>query len=165
MGVRTAVHTTRGDETTAVHLPAQEAPSADDVVLGAITLPGVERSVANARRFVRDILGGRHPALDDISLGVSELATNAIKHTPSGNGGKITVRLAAAGSSIRAEVTNDGRTTPAKPGPESDAEAEEGRGILIVEALADAWGVTEHADSTTVWASFRTGQLGLTRLP
>jgi anti-sigma regulatory factor (Ser/Thr protein kinase) len=136
-----------------------------DRVLGAITLPGVERSVASARRFVRDILGCRHPALDDVALSVSELATNAIKHTPSGDGGKIIIRLAAVGPSIRAEVTNDGRGSITRPRPPSDV-AEDGRGILIVETLADAWGVTEHAESTTVWARFRTGEhLARTRLP
>jgi anti-sigma regulatory factor (Ser/Thr protein kinase) len=120
----------------------------------AITLPGVERSVANGRRFVRETLGVRHPALENVALGVSELATNAIMHTSSGDGGEITIGLVAAGPLVRAEVTNDG-TMATKPRVRRDTEAESGRGILIVEALADSWGVTEHGGRTTVWAEFR----------
>lgn len=122
------------------------------VLLGAVTLPGVERSVATARRFVRDVLGNGHPFLDEVMLGVSELSTNAVTHTPSG---EITVRLFAEDRAIRAEVTNDGRTMASTPAPCLDTEAEDGRGILIVEALAETWGVTGYGNTTTVWARFR----------
>jgi anti-sigma regulatory factor (Ser/Thr protein kinase) len=121
-----------------------------------IVLPGENRSVAGGRRFVRETLGLRHPAVERVALGVSELATNAIKHTPSGVGGHITIGIVASGSTVRAEVTNDG-TMAFDPYVTTDADAESGRGILIVAALADAWGVVEHAGRTTVWAEFRTG--------
>src|SRR4051794_8423721 len=75
------------------------------VLLGVTTLDGVERSVAYARRFVRDVLGPAHPAQDDVALCVSELATNAIKHTPNADGGKITIGLSLLDRVIRAEVT------------------------------------------------------------
>ena len=130
------------------------APTA---VRGAVTLPGEGRSVASGRRFVRDLLGHRHPALEKVALGVSELTTNAIKHTPSGDGGEITISLTAAGQTIRAEVTNEGETLPERPPVPPDTEAEDGRGILIVEALAETWGVTRHAGVTTVWAEFWAG--------
>lgn len=120
----------------------------------AITLPGEERSVANGRRFVRETLGARHPALEKVALGVSELATNAIMHSASGDGGEITIGLVAAGPLVRAEVTNDGTMTT-KPCVRRDADAESGRGILIVEALADSWGVVAQGGRTTVWAEFR----------
>ena len=119
-----------------------------------ITLPGVESSVADGRRFVRRTIGSRHPVLERVTLGVSELATNAIMHTPSGDGGQITIGLVAAGGLVRAEVTNDGTMT-AKPRIRRDTTAENGRGILIVDALADAWGVIKGSGTTTVWAEFR----------
>jgi anti-sigma regulatory factor (Ser/Thr protein kinase) len=104
-----------------------------------ITLPGEERSVASGRRFVRDTLGARHPGVETVALSVSELATNAIKHTHSG---QITIGIVAVGALIRAEVTNDGTT------------ASQLR-VTRDEALAVAWGVVEHAGGTTVWAEFR----------
>lgn len=125
----------------------------DAETTGTITLPGVERSVAHGRRFVRETLGPRHPAMEKAALGVSELATNAIMHTPSGDGGRITIGIAAMGTLVRVEVTNDG-TTAGKPRVRRDTDAESGRGILIVDALADAWGVTETSGATTVWAEF-----------
>jgi anti-sigma regulatory factor (Ser/Thr protein kinase) len=118
-----------------------------------ITLPGVERSVAIGRRFVRDTLGTRHPALEKVALSVSELATNAIMHTPSGDGGHLTIGILARGHGVRAEVTNDG-TMATKPRVRRDSEAENGRGILIIEALADSWGVIERSGTTTVWVEF-----------
>jgi anti-sigma regulatory factor (Ser/Thr protein kinase) len=133
---------------------ADGGAAGDTAPHSTITLPGVERSVANGRRFVRETLGSRHPALEKVALGVSELATNAIVHTPSGDGGQITIGLCACGEVVRAEVTNDGMTARG-PRVRRDVHGESGRGILIVDALADAWGVTEHSGRTTVWAEFR----------
>ncbi|MFL6056126.1 MAG: ATP-binding protein [Actinoallomurus sp.] len=124
-------------------------------VIGEITLPGTERSVAESRGFVRKMLGHRHPALDGVGLTVSELATNAIRHTPSGAGGRFTITLAAADHRIRAEVTNDGASgSEPSLGSEPGTDAEHGRGLLLIEAIADRWGVTRHAGRTTVWAEF-----------
>ncbi|MEV0404247.1 ATP-binding protein [Actinoallomurus sp. NPDC050550] len=120
-----------------------------------IALPGTEWSVAVSREFVRDVLGSHHPALDGVGLSVSELATNAIRHTPSGAGGRFTIRLAAADHRIRAEVINDG-VIDGEPHRRSEPgiDAEHGRGLLLVDALADRWGVTRCAGRTTVWAEF-----------
>ncbi|WP_345431581.1 ATP-binding protein [Actinoallomurus vinaceus] len=128
---------------------------ADMTVLGVIALPGTEHSVAVGRGFVRDTLGSHHPALDGVGLSVSELATNAIRHTLSGAGGRFTIRLAAADRRIRAEVVNDG-VIDGEPHLRSEppTDAEHGRGLLLIEALADRWGVTRCAGRTTVWAEF-----------
>ena len=135
--------------------PAGGDPAATTVI-GVITLPGTERSVAQSREFVHEALGPRHPALDGVGLSVSELATNAIRHTPSGAGGRLTIRLAAGHRLIRAEVVNDGTSGPGpRPNSEPGTYAEHGRGLLLIEAIADRWGVTRRADRTTVWAEFR----------
>jgi anti-sigma regulatory factor (Ser/Thr protein kinase) len=144
----------RGDDVLSDPDDQVTAAAGGRALRDTITLPGVERSVADGRRFVRRTIGSRHPVLDMVTLGVSELATNAIMHTPSGEGGQITIGLVAAGGFVRAEVTNDG-TTAAKPRVRRDPTGESGRGILIVDALADAWGVIEGSGTTTVWAEFR----------
>jgi anti-sigma regulatory factor (Ser/Thr protein kinase) len=136
----------------------------DPALSTTVTLPGVERSVAIGRRFVRDTLGTRHPALEKVALSVSELATNAIMHTPSGDGGHLTIGIRAGGHVVRAEVTNDG-TMATKPRVRRDAEAENGRGILLIEALADSWGVIEQSGTTTVWVEFRAGSWSLSGGP
>jgi PAS domain S-box-containing protein len=90
-----------------------------------------------AREFVRDALEslGRTEDIEVATLLVSELVTNATLHA--GTGGRI--RVSATDSKIRVEVS-DG--SPAAPVMRArDVEAEHGRGMLLVEGLADAWGV------------------------
>src|SRR6202035_2872994 len=63
----------------------------EPVRIATITLPGTECAVAQARGYARDIFGPHHPALADMQICISEGFTNAIRHTLSGLGGKITV--------------------------------------------------------------------------
>jgi anti-sigma regulatory factor (Ser/Thr protein kinase) len=126
------------------------------VVLGLITLPGVDRSVGRGRAFLREILGPDHPALSDLLVCVSELITNAHRHTDSGRGGRITLMLAASAGIVRAEVTDDG-AGGARPRIRAEDGGERGRGMRIVEALSACWGFEEDGVRTTVWAEFPSG--------
>jgi anti-sigma regulatory factor (Ser/Thr protein kinase) len=100
-------------------------------VLGTMTVPGTEPSVALVRRFAHTTLGTEHPCLDDVRLCLSELATNAVKHSDSGlPGGLIDVLIAAGHTVIRVEVTDDGvrahpscGTGTARTGAAAEAEA------------------------------------------
>ena len=79
---------------------------------------------------------------------VSELVSNCIRHTPSTF--EVSVELTAA--TIRVEVSDQGLGTPKlrRPPPSQPT----GRGLQIVELLADDWGVRQAADSSrgkTVW--------------
>jgi anti-sigma regulatory factor (Ser/Thr protein kinase) len=121
-------------------------------VMGTLTLPGDERSVAAARRFVRDTIGADHPVVEDAELCMSELVTNAIVHTASGHGGLVTVTVAGeAEDVIRISVTDDG-AGGAVPYLRDVPLSVSGRGILIVTTLAAEWGVEADADGTTTWA-------------
>lgn len=104
-------------------------------------------SVAVARRFTRSYFQPLAPRfLADLTLVVSELVTNAIVHarTP------FTVGLQLGGGTARVEVV-DG--APDRPPERSLAlSTSNGRGLMIVAALADEWGVDWHRDTKTVWA-------------
>jgi anti-sigma regulatory factor (Ser/Thr protein kinase) len=131
-------------------------------LLGALTLPGIERSVPYARLFLRDTLvpGYLSPGaelLADIALVVDELAGNGIRHTASGTGGKITIAVWAGPGAVRAEVTDDG-AGGARPVVRTDPEGESGRGLHIVAALASRWGHRADGPGTTVWAEFPVGR-------
>lgn len=122
-------------------------------VLGAITLPGVERSVGCARRFLRDTVGPDYSELHDLAVVVSELVGNCIKHTDSGRGGKVRILLVRGPGVLYAEVTDDG-AGGARPGLRNCGhDAESGRGLRIVDALA-RWGYRADGVRTTVWAEF-----------
>jgi len=87
---------------------------------------------------------------------VAELAANASVHGRV-QGRDFQLSLAVSGRTLRIEVTDTrGDSVPPGPGavkaPEDD-DAENGRGLLIVEALADHWGIAPGpVPRKTVWA-------------
>ncbi|MFF5262442.1 ATP-binding protein [Actinomadura viridis] len=133
-------------------------------VLGAISLPGVTRSAPEARAFVGRIAGAclrvAEDVRGDIDLCVSEMVANACEHTASGKGGRIGVVVAVKREVVRVTVVDDGGAagTPHV----AEAYGENGRGLLLVEALALDWGVDEARTGTAVWAEF---PAALARMP
>jgi two-component sensor histidine kinase len=97
---------------------------------------------------VRRLLEGC-PVADDVLLCVSELATNAAVHSDSSrSGGTFTVRTESRpGSDVRIEVEDDGG-----PWVSSVPDPTHGRGLDIVRALADDWGITTTPAGRAVWA-------------
>jgi anti-sigma regulatory factor (Ser/Thr protein kinase) len=116
-----------------------------------ISVPGVPAIVAIARRLVRAALWDSR-RLDDLELVASELVTNAIRHTPSGRTGSLlTLRIRGTAGWARIEVSDLGSGSWADPS--SAAEGDEcGRGLVIVNALADLAGHGPAADGQVSWA-------------
>ena len=85
---------------------------------------------------------------DDLTLIVSELATNAVTHTTSS---EIEVSLYLTGEQVCVVVTDQSayRTLSAR---EAGADAEGGRGLVLVEALATRWESFPTACGTAVRA-------------
>lgn len=83
---------------------------------------------------------------DNATLAVSELVTNAIRH---GQGNPVGLRVTHSARELRIEVT-DGTPTPARLRSASESD-ETGRGLLLVAALAQNWGVS--LDGTATWCS------------
>lgn len=132
--------------------PVRGRVNAEEVVLGTVTLPGLERSVADARGFLRGLLAPGE-VLDDLTLVVSELVCNAITHTRSRDDGKVTVTLVQGPGVLLLEVTDDG-ADGARPVLKDEDGGESGRGIRVVDALASRWAFRQDPDHTTVWAEF-----------
>lgn len=89
---------------------------------------------------------------------VSELFTNAVRHTASE---KVTCELWLVGLRLCLEVTDQGSgpnvSEPRRPGGPVDSEGESGRGLLLVSVLADDWGIRRSLDGGpfgghSVWA-------------
>ncbi|MCW3058050.1 MAG: hypothetical protein JWO21_2019 [Solirubrobacterales bacterium] len=107
--------------------------------------PCQPEAVTAARRFVRDALVD-HPLeiTQAAELMASELATNCVRHA------RTDFELVIhSHEQIRIEVrdTGEGRPTPLSP----TARELSGRGLLIVEAMSDAWGVIPASSGKTVW--------------
>ncbi|MEW2523015.1 ATP-binding protein [Actinacidiphila alni] len=117
-------------------------------------LPALSASVADARGRIRERLAewDADPELcDDASLVVTELFTNAVRHTESE---KITCVLRECGAVVRLEVTDQGRGVQEPVPCDAGTEAEGGRGLLLVSVLALAWGSdpAENGTGRVVWA-------------
>ena len=103
-----------------------------------------------ARRFVSSVLTRRpyedRVHLADARLVVSELASNAVLHA----GTPFAVSLRYTGSAVRISVRDGSRTHPVlrNGGPASLS----GRGLHLVAAMAETWGVDAGPDGKTVWA-------------
>jgi anti-sigma regulatory factor (Ser/Thr protein kinase) len=111
--------------------------AADQATMAAasVTYPGTPASVPVARRWLRRVLSWS-PRVDDLELIVSELMSNAIRHTPSGHdGGTVAVTIRWSPGAARIELEDDG-TGQWSTAPH-DAFAECGRGLMLVSALAD----------------------------
>ncbi|MCG7207155.1 ATP-binding protein [Streptomyces arenae] len=112
----------------------------------ALRLPRDPRAARVARMTVRAVLSGhgRNEALDAVELLASELVTNAYRHTR----GPASLRLTAlADGRLRVGVWDSHPRIPAPFGePPRDrvryvpAEAEQGRGLRLVQEYADSWG-------------------------
>ncbi|MFE2040156.1 ATP-binding protein [Streptomyces sp. NPDC059477] len=102
--------------------------------------------VSEARQAVRIYLGRPCP---DVQLCLSELLANVIRHV--GEGTPVTVRLTrAADGRTRLEVTDSG--PPAVLVARDPGRYEEtGRGLMLLDAIAERWGMVGETDGKTVW--------------
>lgn len=118
-----------------------------------------------ARDFVAATLTewGETSRLDDMRLCTSELVTNAVLHgAPVGR--LVLVRVESLDAELRIEVHDSGEKRPTKRVPEESAV--DGRGLLIVAATADSWGVKERTGpGKCVWAAFDRAKNGAAPLP
>ena len=108
-------------------------------------------SARTARRFVRSCLNGTSsPVVDTAELLVSEVVTNSVRHADGHErSGTIELRLAVDDHVLRIEVTDDDPAMPMVRSP--DAATPSGRGMLIVDRLADRWGCSRAGVGKVVW--------------
>ena len=100
-------------------------------------LPATPDSVRAARRFVAEVLADVPPeSLQRIELMISELATNCVLHV----GGEFVVAVRRDDREVRIEVIDAGAGDVRVRSPR--ATDPHGRGLRIVAALADDWGVS-----------------------
>jgi anti-sigma regulatory factor (Ser/Thr protein kinase) len=110
-----------------------------------VTLPPDTESPSRARHFVCDALSGRQAPLDVVALLVSEVVTNAVLHARS----EVVLTVRIDELSVRVEVEDKSSALPQQR-PMTD-EAMTGRGMFLVEELADNWGTAPVADGKVVW--------------
>ncbi|NUR26172.1 MAG: ATP-binding protein [Catenulispora sp.] len=123
------------------------------------SFPGLAECLAEVRQFTLMVLGDA-PGSDLVVLAISELAGNAIVHTASGEpGGQFVVHLAAFADRWQVRVDDEGapsdpRVVVADFGEDggADWDAETGRGLAMVSAISQKWGVLGDSRARAVWA-------------
>ncbi|MFH8289504.1 ATP-binding protein [Streptomyces sp. NPDC018059] len=118
--------------------------------LGKSDLSAVSEVRSALREFLRR---WEKPARADIAeLLTSELVTNALVHTD--HDAIVTATLGPRG--LRVEVRDFVGRRPEPRVPDADS-GTNGRGLVLVQSLADAWGVRAHGVGKVVWFELNGG--------
>ncbi len=117
----------------------------------SVKVAGLVERVRVVRLFVGAVLGPGHPCGDDAMLLASELFANSLRHSSSGLPGEtVTVTVTVGAGAVRVEVAD--RSGPGLPELRpAGADAEDGRGLGIVERLAERWGWRQRGGRTVTW--------------
>jgi serine/threonine-protein kinase RsbW len=108
-------------------------------------------SLGEGRRFVEKTLrewNVDEETIEPVMLVANELIANAIVHAHSSP----VLSLVGAGADLLLRVADEGGSLPVTP--RATAGDEGGRGLLLVEALSDRWGVDASGSGKTVWVTF-----------
>ena len=123
----------------------------------SLDLPPTAASVPAARRLVRLLLQswGARQDVDDAALLLTELVANAVDHV--GGTACLTIELTFSEDWLRVAVVDCSPTRPAVLVPDQDRAR--GRGLHMVEVLADRWGCEDHRGGKRVWFELRPARL------
>ena len=113
----------------------------------ALQLDNDTTSGRAARRFVREELGRWNAGqlLDEAELLTTELVNNAVVHTDS----DVHLHMQLRRGRLRVAITDSGGGLPERRS--GHVEATNGRGLLLVAAMATDWGATAGPGGKTVW--------------
>ncbi|PZG12419.1 ATP-binding protein [Nonomuraea aridisoli] len=123
-------------------------------VSSVVLLPYAPSSVAVARQRLSTDLqecGVFATAIDDAVLVVSELLSNALRHAHPLPSGMVRVAWLRSDDHIEVAVSDGGAATEPRAGRPTLSSLG-GRGLGIVEYVAESWGVRHDGETTTVWA-------------
>lgn len=108
-------------------------------------------SPSRARAVLRPLLDGCAPTrIDEVCVAVTEIIANAVTH----GGGMQFMRIDLGEVDLHVEVADRSTSMPV---PQQQPSSQGGRGLLLIEALTDSWGVELSGDADApkrVWARF-----------
>ncbi|MEV5873731.1 SpoIIE family protein phosphatase [Streptomyces sp. NPDC052101] len=107
--------------------------------------------IAEARQHLRELLHDWAAAeqIDSAVLLVSEMVTNVLVHTDTDALLLAEVTGETRARRLRVQVTDTGDDLPHKRRPGELASS--GRGLMLIELLADAWGVDPRGEGKSIW--------------
>ncbi|WP_328773296.1 SpoIIE family protein phosphatase [Streptomyces sp. NBC_00286] len=115
--------------------------------------PGDPEALAGARHMIRAavVAWGAEDRADEVELVADEVITNALMHT---EGSAIVTLRALTGSDRRLRVEVEDASSALPRRREAGESGVSGRGLLVVDRLADVWGVDARGGGKCVWCEF-----------
>ena len=115
----------------------------------SVDLPPVARSIPAARHLVAETLGswGAGHSEEDVALLVTELVANVVDHV--GGEASLTLELELSDGWLRIAVADGSSVRPVVR--ELDSDHPRGRGLRMIQAIADRWGAEDHNGGKRVW--------------
>jgi anti-sigma regulatory factor (Ser/Thr protein kinase) len=108
-------------------------------------------AASRARACVTGLNGTLEALREDVLLVISELVSNSVRHAGADAHTTLELEVVAMPTGVRIEVEDDGPGFA--PEPSEDAGVDGGFGLLLVDRLADRWGICE-GHSSRVWVEF-----------
>jgi anti-sigma regulatory factor (Ser/Thr protein kinase) len=123
----------------------------DVVTAHTLELAGGRFAAARARARFSELMGDRlgEDDLFDVSVLLSELVTNSVRHAGVDENATVIVHLAIASDVLRVEVCDQGPGFEPPP-ITRPAAGVGGSGLLLVDRMSSSWGVAAD-DGTCVW--------------
>ncbi|MEU5717004.1 SpoIIE family protein phosphatase [Streptomyces sp. NPDC020403] len=110
-------------------------------------------ALTSSRHMIRAAVRawGAKDRADEVELAADELITNALIHTD--GGAIVTIRmLTGAGRRLRVDVEDRSSALPRRR--DAGESGVSGRGLMLVDLLADIWGVESRGNGKCVWCEF-----------
>jgi anti-sigma regulatory factor (Ser/Thr protein kinase) len=160
-----------GKETARQHLPAQDQaenpwplpstePPARNLVVdlhATLELVPAWRAPRLARAFAAETLESwavSAEGVEAVQLVVSELITNAVLHAPEST--SVTLELVLSDDAVRVMVSDGSSYEPRQPWSQAPWTAQAGRGVALVDTIADRWGTEPRSPrGKTVWCELK----------
>ena len=113
-------------------------------------LPGAPNAASHARMALDRLAPDLDPReFETLRLLVTELVTNSVRHAQTET---VAVNAVVTGAGVWLEVADDGPGfDPLEERGRAEESLEAGWGLMLVDRLADHWGVGNDQDATRVW--------------
>ncbi|MFE5095710.1 SpoIIE family protein phosphatase [Streptomyces sp. NPDC056638] len=114
---------------------------------------GDPEALSSARHMIRAAVRawGARTRADEVELAADELITNALMHT---DGGAIVTIRVLTGPERRLRVDVEDRSSALPRRRDAGQAGVSGRGLMLVDRLADLWGVEPRGSGKCVWCEF-----------
>jgi anti-sigma regulatory factor (Ser/Thr protein kinase) len=129
---------------------------ADDPPQSLVFELAAEPGAASAAR--RTLLAGKvrvaRSIRDDVLLLLTEFVSNAVRHAQAGANAAVRVDFRQQARMVRVAVFDEGTGFTAEA-PQAERDQSGGRGLFLVDRIADRWAVAPTASGTCAWFEIR----------